>query len=427
MLAVCIEPDELATAPPIGLGTFLRLALSKRAMKPLLLIAALCALGSTTRAQDANPLEQTPAKQTFRVPDKPRMELVFVLDTTSSMSGLIDGAKKKIWSIVNEIVAAKPQPEIRIGFVAYRDKGDAYVTQVHPLTGDLDAAFATLQTFSAQGGGDLPEHVSAGLHEAVSGIEWKAGGSTDSALYQVIFLVGDCPPHLDYDDGFDYKTEADKAAARGIFVNAIRCGDNAQTETVWLDIAKRGQGNYFTLAQSGGVKDVPTPFDEKMIKLGADLELTTVARRGLEGARDESLAAAGFRNGARGGFGGGEFLNENGVSNTIARQSFNAKSGQIYAAFDLVTQVVNGRVIEEIKDEEWPTEWEKKSPAEKRALLEAQIAERKKLKAQLAALEMQRNAFLKAELEKNGGKDGFDQKMLDTFKAQANARGGFVY
>ena len=405
-------------------------------MKPLLLLAALCSFGLASHAQDANLTNEIPAKQTFRVPDKPRMELVFVIDTTGSMGGLIDGAKKKIWSIVNEIVTAKPQPEIRIGFVAYRDIKDEYVTQVHPLTDDLDAAFATLQTFKAQGGGDTPEHVSAGLHEAVSGIEWKEGGSTDSALYQVIFLVGDCPPHTDYTDGLDYKAEADKAAARGIFVNAIRCGNNAQTEAVWLDIAKRGQGNYFTLAQSGGVVDVPTPFDEKMVKLGAALELTTIARRGLESERNLSLEAAGidrdkYVNGAPvlgdipavDGF----FLSKNGVSNAIARQSFNAKSGQIYAAFDLVTEVIGGLKIDSIKDEEWPAEWDKKPLAEKRQLLETQIAERKTLKTQLAELEAQRNAFLKAELEKNGGKDGFDQKMLDTFKAQANARGGFVY
>ncbi len=405
-------------------------------MKPLLLLAALVAASALAQAQELQPTGELPVKQTFRVPDKPRMELVFVVDTTGSMGGLIEGAKSKIWSIVNEIVTAKPQPEIRIGFVAYRDKGDAYVTQVHPLTDDLDAAFATLQTFKAQGGGDLPEHVSAGLHEAVSGIEWKAGGSTDSALYQVIFLVGDCPPHTDYNDGFDYKAEADKAAARGIFVNAIRCGTNAETETVWLDIAKRGLGNYFTLAQTGGVVNVPTPFDEKMVKLGAGLELTTVARRGRENERSLSLAAAGI-DGAKYVNGapilgdiptiGGLFREKTGVSNMIARQSFNYKSGQIYAAFDLVTEVINGRAIEEIKADEWPTEWEKKSLDEKRQMLETQIAERKKLKAQLTELETQRNAFLKAELEKNGGKDGFDQKMLDTFKQQANARGGFVY
>jgi len=39
-----------------------------------------------------------------------------------SMSGLIEGAKQKIWSIANEITSAKPTPDIRIGLIGYRDR-----------------------------------------------------------------------------------------------------------------------------------------------------------------------------------------------------------------------------------------------------------------------------------------------------------------
>src|SRR4051812_24944923 len=69
---------------------------------------------------------------------KPQVEVVFCLDTTGSMSGLIDGAKQKIWSIVNQIASGRPNPEVKVGLVAYRDRGDAYVTQVYDLTTDLD-------------------------------------------------------------------------------------------------------------------------------------------------------------------------------------------------------------------------------------------------------------------------------------------------
>ena len=34
----------------------------------------------------------------------PKVEVVFVLDTTGSMSGLIAAAKRKIWSIANEML-----------------------------------------------------------------------------------------------------------------------------------------------------------------------------------------------------------------------------------------------------------------------------------------------------------------------------------
>ena len=58
----------------------------------------------------------------------PKVDVVFVLDTTGSMGGLIEGAKLKIWSIANSIVGGEPTPDLRVGLVGYRDVGDEYVT-----------------------------------------------------------------------------------------------------------------------------------------------------------------------------------------------------------------------------------------------------------------------------------------------------------
>ena len=52
-----------------------------------------------------------------------RMDVVFVLDTTGSMAGLLEGAKQKIWSVANRLADGKPKPEIRMGVLAYRDRG----------------------------------------------------------------------------------------------------------------------------------------------------------------------------------------------------------------------------------------------------------------------------------------------------------------
>src|SRR5262245_64748262 len=62
--------------------------------------------------------------------ERPSVEVVFCLDTTGSMGGLIDAAKQKIWTICNQIAQGSPTPKIKIGLVAYRDRGDAYVTKV---------------------------------------------------------------------------------------------------------------------------------------------------------------------------------------------------------------------------------------------------------------------------------------------------------
>src|SRR5437870_3580845 len=104
---------------------------------------------------------------------KPRIEVCFVLDTTGSMSGLIEGAKQKIWSIANEMIGAKPTPELKLGLIGYRDKGDDYVVKSFPLTDDIDAIYAHLRDFEAAGGGDTPESVNEALAEAINKMPWS--------------------------------------------------------------------------------------------------------------------------------------------------------------------------------------------------------------------------------------------------------------
>src|SRR3982751_5158255 len=94
---------------------------------------ALAALASPAAAQEAN-------KQA-----RPKVEVVFCLDTTGSMGGLIDGAKQKIWAICNQIAGGKPTPDLKVGLVAYRDRGDEYITKVFDLTDDLDAVHGNLK------------------------------------------------------------------------------------------------------------------------------------------------------------------------------------------------------------------------------------------------------------------------------------------
>ena len=98
----------------------------------------------------------------------PSIEVMFVLDTTGSMSGLIAAAKEKIWSIANTLASADPAPEIKMGLVGYRDRGDAYITTFTALFDDLDAVYTQLMRFQADGGGDTPESVNQALYEAVT-------------------------------------------------------------------------------------------------------------------------------------------------------------------------------------------------------------------------------------------------------------------
>ena len=97
----------------------------------------------------------------------PALEMVFVIDTTGSMGGLIEGAKQRVWGIVNEVMQSSSHPSVSIGLVAYRDRGDQYVTQVLPLTNDLDKVYSVLMDYQAGGGGDGPEDVRRALADGV--------------------------------------------------------------------------------------------------------------------------------------------------------------------------------------------------------------------------------------------------------------------
>src|SRR4051812_36630819 len=85
--------------------------------------------------------------------DAPQVEVVFCLDTTGSMKGLINAAKQKIWSICNQISTGTPTPRVKVGLVAYRDRKDEYVTKVFDLTDDLDFIHTELMKMQAHGGG----------------------------------------------------------------------------------------------------------------------------------------------------------------------------------------------------------------------------------------------------------------------------------
>src|SRR5262249_45975619 len=58
---------------------------------------------------------------TTKAAARPVVEVAFVLDTTGSMGPLIEGAKRKIWSIATAIIDCSPEADIRMGLVAYRD------------------------------------------------------------------------------------------------------------------------------------------------------------------------------------------------------------------------------------------------------------------------------------------------------------------
>jgi hypothetical protein len=343
--------------------------------------------------------------KTVQIPKAPpRVEVVFALDTTGSMSGLIEGAKRKIWSISQYIATGQPRPDLRIGLVAYRDKGDAYVTRFYDLSDDLDEVFNKLQSFEAGGGGDTPEHVSKALYDAVYRTSW----STDQSVLRQIYLVGDAPPHTDYNDGYDYRKIAKHANDLGIHINTIRCGYDRQTEMAWNEIARVAAGAYASIDQSGGMVAVNTPYDDKLAELNAKLVGTAIGYgKGAAAVHSKVSASmalpkevAADRAGVLGAMGGAAVTGEG----------------------DLLNDVVNGRVdpAAPAAVAAMPTPVQAMKPAERKAWIDSKNAERTRITEEINTIAKKRNEYLKAKPAK---KDSFDGRVEDTVKEQAASVG----
>jgi len=339
-----------------------------------------------------------------------RVEVVFVLDTTGSMSGLIHAAQEKIWSIASTLAQAQQAPEISMGLVAYRDRGDAYVTQVVDLDRDLDSMYTKLMDFRADGGGDGPEAVNEALDAAINRMSW----SQDQGTYRVVFLVGDAPPHMDYQDDAKYPQIVAAAAAKGIVVNTIQCGSMSDTVAPWQHIASLGHGRYFTVEQAGSAVAIATPFDAEIATLAAELDGTRL----YYGSREEQAAMAAKVDATD------RLTEEASVPARARRGAFNvsaAGSANFLGGRELVDDVASGRVdIAAVPSAELPASLAALEPEQRNELVAQTAQKREDLKRQIATLAGQRDAYIEAQVDEAGGAAAsLDQQIYDAVREQA--------
>jgi Mg-chelatase subunit ChlD len=377
-------------------------------------IGAAFALGKTLTSEPPIP---PPPPQHVSNKEK-TLEMVFVLDTTGSMGGLIDGAKQRIWGIVNEVMQTPAHPSVRVGLVAYRDHGDQYVTQVLPLTNDLDKVYTTLMEFRADGGGDGPEDVRQALSDGVRRAGWSKASSNTA---QIVFLVGDAPPHDDYIQEPDTLTTTAEAVSAGMIVNTIQCGAEDQTRQVWQTIARRGEGQFFAIAQDGGVQTISSPYDKALSELGNRLGSTYLAYGGGAGA-----AGASFRSEAQARQASTETVVASAapVAAQADRAVNKALNKDAYVG-DLLQSIENGSVkLDDVKSEDLPADLQKLSSAERRKEVERRLTERQKIRDEIVSLNKQRDEYIAVERKKqSGGQTGFDAAVASALKEQLSRKG----
>src|SRR6185369_15587855 len=205
----------------------------------------------------------------------PLVQIAVLLDTSGSMEGLIEQAKGQLWKIVNEFLKAKQDgqtPEVQVALYEYGKSSlsseSGWIRQIQPLSTDLDKISEDLFALKTNGG---EEYCGWVIKEAVANLAW----SSDPHVYRAILIAGNEP----FTQGpVNYAESCKAAIAKGIIVNTIHCGTEAEgINGKWQDGALLADGKYMVIDQNSAVVHIEAPQDKEIARLGVELNGTYIA------------------------------------------------------------------------------------------------------------------------------------------------------
>lgn len=339
--------------------------------------------------------------------DKPAIDIVFCIDCSGSMGGVIETAKQKVWAIINETARAKPAPIVRIGLIGYGNGEGPF--RIFPLSDDLDEVYKNLMTFKDEGWGS--EFVGLAIHRATDEMKWSQG----KQVLRVMYVVGNETARQGPTD-FDYSRTAPAALERDIVVNAIYCGDadHATSTPSWKELARLADGDYMEIAAEGGAIAMATPFDDELAALNVALNKTYLpyGQRAMAAAQNQLAQDTNAANL------GGYVLADRAV----------AKAGGAYrsSGWDLVDASRSPNFdLGKLEEKDLPEAVRQLAP-EKRAEYIAQAAkDRAAVQEQIMQLAAKRGEFIKLEIEKQGltQDKSFDEAVKKSIVEQAQRKG----
>ena len=378
-------------------------------MTPLRRLGALLVVLVLATAALAKDLAPPPAPEKTTA-DKPLIQVAILLDTSSSMSGLINQARTQLWTIVNEFARSKQgglTPRLEVALYEYGNSnlsaGEGYIRQILPLTEDLDKISEQLFALTTNGGDEYCGHV---IQSATKGLAW----SDSAKVYKAVFIAGNEP----FTQGtVDYKQSCRDAIAKGIIVNTIHCGTEAEGKsTGWPDGAKLADGQALNIDQNRAVVAIKAPQDEEIVRLSSELNKTYIAygKVGVESQtrqkEQDALAAAPAAAAA---------------GATVERSLSKAQSVYQNATWDLVDATKENKVkLEDVAEQEPPENMKKMTPDERKAYVAEQTKKRGELQKQITDLGAQRDKYVaeKRREEAAGGADTLDAAMLKAVREQ---------
>jgi len=344
--------------------------------------------------------------------EAPKVQIAILLDTSSSMSGLIEQAKSQLWNIVNEFTKAKSKgerPRIEVALFEYGNTRlsaeGGWIRMILPLTDDLDKVYEDLFALTTSGGDEYCGWV---IRDAVEGLEW----SDSKEVYKVIFIAGNEP----FTQGpVDYKESCKSAIEKGIIVNTIHCG-NYETGVTgqWKDGALMADGSYLHIDHNQKVVHISAPQDDEINRLGQELNDTYIPY-GSSGRAGWARQAA-------------QDANAGSISSGNLAMRNMVKATRVYNndSWDLVDAVNNGKVaLDDVKEKELPEEMRNMSEEQRQAYVMEKQKQRQEIQKRITELKKEREKYVAEQRKKQNeqsGDDSLGQAVLKTVRSQAEER-----
>jgi len=337
----------------------------------------------------------------------PLIQMAILLDTSGSMSGLIDQAKTQLWAIVNEFATTtkyKNIPELQLALYEYGKSSipaeQGYIRLIVPFTTDLDKVSEELFALKTNGGN---EYCGMVINSAIEALTW----SNSSDDFKVIFIAGNEP----FTQGkVDYRKACKAAIEKGIVVNTIHCGSYDQgVSGHWKDGAVLADGKYLNIDHNRKAVHIEAPQDKEITRLGGELNKTYIAfglagKAGKERQTQQDSNAYSAAPGAM-------------MKRAISKSSAYYRN----SAWDLVDAVKEKTVkLEELKDEDLPKEMQQMSDQKKQEYLETKAQERKNIQQQINELNKLRKKYVAQEMTKrlDKGADTLEKVIIKTIREQ---------
>ncbi|MCR5521188.1 MAG: VWA domain-containing protein [Lachnospiraceae bacterium] len=177
-----------------------------------------------------------------------KLDLMFTIDTTGSMSDEIRYLQKELENVIIRVKNDCGNIPVRLSVNFYRDHGDAYVVRPYEFTTDIDSALANLAREYADGGGDYEEAVELALDSSINDHAW------DDDSIKLMFMVLDAPPHNTASIRESLHESIMAASKKGIrIIPVASSGVDKDTEFLLRAFAMTTGGTYTFLTDDSGI------------------------------------------------------------------------------------------------------------------------------------------------------------------------------